>query len=187
VVRVEAGRRASLEVSLESRTVRIRLFDALGGKDYPVEVVGELASTEPASTGNSVGTKPMTARSESSTLRFDGLSSGTYRLRIRSGGLLLGERVLRVEGDSEETLEVYEPKEVTVRLVAPGGEPFQGRADVTLRRDGKVVLEAPQDADGRIRVRTAGPGRYEVEIRTTGALARRRFSIDEENRVVEEP
>lgn len=170
---VRAGRRTPVEASVRGLAYEIRLADPTGRPlETPALVECRRAGGEPEADG---GADVRRALSASGRVRFSGLLPGSYAVSVRVDGYLVAERVRSLRDDAEETLAVPPLKTVRVRVQAESGTPFRGTALVVVRRDGREVYRGTRPIDGGVDVAAAGPGDYEVTIRTEEGIARAGF------------
>jgi hypothetical protein len=185
-VSVLAGRRAEVEVEIESIRHALRLTEL--GTGEPLSEAAEVEWERVSETGVPEGpvrraeVPPGRARAEAA-----GLIAGRYRLRVRLGGLLVHEETAELRADSEGSLAIPPRKRVPVRLAAPGGGAYRGPAAVTLLRDGREVYAADLLVEEKVVATTTGPGRYELIVRAPSGVARIAFVVTENEVAAEEP
>jgi hypothetical protein len=145
----------------------LELLDAASGA--PVEGHAEIELIELAGGSKWIG-DAAGASFEATRLR-----PGKYRLRVRVEKLLLHEADFDLQESFKDSVHLEKTGEVSVQLFVSEGEPFVGRAEVTLLQGERELYKQVQMIDGTATVPTPGAGEYEIVVRSDDRSARMRI------------
>ena len=176
--RVEAGRRARVELRSKTARLRIDVTDRVTGESFggpfQVEVERARASGDEAPVGESIR-----ASGDGGKVEIPGLLPGKHVVRLRVRGVLHDEKVLELSADAEETLSVEETEDISVRLLVAPSEPFRGRATIAVFKEGREIYRRAEDIQETVTVPTAGKGDYEIHVRSEERSAKFAFELKE--------
>jgi hypothetical protein len=174
-VLVEGGRRARVELSLETARLKLKLVAREDGQPFSPEALAELVEGSP-----SRDERVRRKAALEGQLEWQGLFPGSYLLRIKVKGILVHEERLDLLQDREEVIAIDACSDLLVRLVTPEEKPFQGQAEVVLSRGGKEIYRGLEEIKEAVSVCLPGPGEYELVVRSGDQVARKRFQLGPE-------
>jgi hypothetical protein len=151
--------------------VRFDMVDALTSRPFAGACDVELTPRDAARGGARVTQSGVTP------IAIDGLPAGTYIARVRARGLLHWEGEVVLEGDRAQTVPIDEGEDIAFQLLVAEGEEFRGRAEVILWKGGREVYRAFEEIGGSVTVPTAGPGDYEILVRSQDRRANVTFTL----------
>ena len=176
-VTIPTGRRAEIEVRVESLEYSIEVFSNTTGKEFADEAANlawaELTPLAPTGTNQR---QPI----RDGRTAFRGIFPGAHRLRILAPGFVALDE--KIELDSArcgrpERWGLTQGKEIKLRLESPDGKPFRGTAEVVISQGERIVHRETRTIDVELELPPLAEGEYLLKIRSETYNFTRKLTI----------